>query len=161
LQKSKGPGTAAPGPSRPKGYIRPATFLAPILAPQLRLSIPASGRRNKPGLFGASAFAVGKQPGPGSSGLRAIRESRTLFSAPGWRLGCENNQNAPAAISESPRGTVGDREQLERKIGRRARSASERSGKWVTFAGKHSDCMEWLCDPPASNPLIRRHLNIR
>jgi hypothetical protein len=55
--------------------------------------------------FGASAFAVGKQPGPGTSG-GPLESPGLFFPLPGGP-GCENNQNAPAAISESPRGHRG------------------------------------------------------
>jgi hypothetical protein len=83
LQKSEGPGTAAPGPFGPEGYIRPATFLAPILAPQLRLSILASGRRNRPGLFrskrpinGALCFLYCLGLRRGSACFRMVRVER-------------------------------------------------------------------------------------
>ena len=82
-KKSEGPGTAAPGPFGPKGYIRPATFLAPILAPQLRLSIPPSRRRNTPGLFrskrpinGALCFQYRLGLRRGSASFRMVRVER-------------------------------------------------------------------------------------
>ena len=82
-KKVKAPEPELRGPFGPKGYIRPATFLAPILAPQLRLSIPASGRRNKPGLFrskrpinGALCFRYSLGLRRGSASFRMVRVER-------------------------------------------------------------------------------------
>src|SRR6267142_7126335 len=74
LPKSEGPGTAAPGPFGPKGYIRPATFLAPILAPQLRLSIPTF--RSKRPINGALCFRYCLGLRRGSASFRMVRVER-------------------------------------------------------------------------------------